>query len=233
MTALKSDHDQTTPSLRILYLGSVVLWAAAAAAMPFDLVISQFCFDDRLPDPIPKILDLAETFGHGWGVLLILVATMVIGRFRLREMTRVVFCAFGAGLAADVVKLCVGRVRPYPFQFQGDVLDTFLGLFPFAHAENIRDAFESDFQSMPSGHTATAVGLAVGLSTICPHARWFFAGMAALVAMQRVESMSHYVSDTLAGAALACLWCALCLDRRYLGKWIAELERNPAEGETP
>ena len=68
---------------------------------------------------------------------------------------------------------------------------------------------KSLYQSFPSGHTATAVGLAVALACAYPRGRWFFAGMALLAACQRVGDGHHFLSDTLAGASVAFLWCGV------------------------
>ncbi len=60
-------------------------------------------------------------------------------------------------------------------------------------------------QSFTSAHTATAVGLALGLGWLFPRGRWLFVGFAVLVAMQRIVGPYHFVSDTLWGAAIGCL----------------------------
>jgi hypothetical protein len=63
----------------------------------------------------------------------------------------------------------------------------------------------------PSGHAATAAGLAAALSWRYPQATWFFAAIAALAAMQRVVSLAHYPSDVCCGAALGLVMAAVCL----------------------
>ena len=42
--------------------------------------------------------------------------------------------------------------------------------------------------------------------------------------LQRVESRAHYLSDTLAGAAVACLVTALLLHSRWLERRLRKLE---------
>jgi hypothetical protein len=53
----------------------------------------------------------------------------------------------------------------------------------------------------------------------------FFA-FAALAAFQRIESSAHYVSDTLAGAAIACVIVGLCFDTRVFGTAFSRFEES-------
>jgi membrane-associated phospholipid phosphatase len=96
----------------------------------------------------------------------------------------------------DLLKLCVARVRPRHFDFQGSVFDTFSDLLPGSGGG-------SHVQSWPSGHTATAVGFCLALSAVFPQGKWLFRALAALVALQRIESGAHYLSDTLFAAGVA------------------------------
>ena len=81
-------------------------------------------------------------------------------------------------------------------------------------------------QSFPSGHTATAVGLAFGLAWLYPRGRWLFAVFALLAAAQRVGSSAHYVSDTLAAAAMASVVAGVCLSERGSGRWFTRFEQS-------
>jgi membrane-associated phospholipid phosphatase len=138
---------------------------------------------------------------------------------------RIAACAFGAGLAVHLGKFSVIRWRPHRLSVDS-VWDSFCGWFPLlnGYPDGVRGA--SDIQSFPSGHTATAVGLAIALAYYYPQGRWLFACFATLAATQRIASGAHYLSDTLAGAALACLVSALCFDPRVLGKSFDRFERG-------
>ena len=105
-----------------------------------------------------------------------------------------------AGLAADVVKMCILRIRPYdlPSDFHGPVWNTFGQWWPLLSSLSRQ-------QSFPSAHTATACGLAAALVWLYPNGRWLFPLLAVLVGCQRVASGMHYPSDVLAGAATGCL----------------------------
>jgi membrane-associated phospholipid phosphatase len=102
-------------------------------------------------------------------------------------------------LGANVVKLLVGRIRPRNYDFpMTSVWDTFTTILPLG-------AGGSPHQSFPSAHTATATGLAVALAALYPQGRWWFATLALLVAVHRVETSAHYPSDVCAGALVGWL----------------------------
>jgi membrane-associated phospholipid phosphatase len=92
-----------------------------------------------------------------------------------------------AGLAAIAIKVPVGRKRPTaapadPFQF-----DPFSGNYSF-----------------PSGHTTIAFATAVGIDreTRAGWVPWVVYPMATLVGWSRIHENDHWLSDTVAGAAL-------------------------------
>ena len=56
------------------------------------------------------------------------------------------------------------------------------------------------FDAFPSGHTSTAFALATVMSHERPRHKWWYYGLAALVAISRVEIDAHSVHDVLGGA---------------------------------
>ena len=203
---------------------------AAACALAIDVPVAQFFRPSEngahsLPSDVRKLVSLAEVFAHGTGVASIVAALFVLDRNRRRAVLRILVSAFGAGLAANGVKLFVARIRPHEFDFQGGVWETFSGAATLGKVG-------AAIQSFPSGHTATAVGLAAGLAGLYPHGRWLFATFALLAALQRIEANAHYPSDVLAAAALGCLCAGLCRDPRFLGRWFDRWERRGAGAST-
>ena len=92
--------------------------------------------------------------------------------------------ALGSGLAADMLKLVYVRVRPHS---AAGLMDHFTSAIP-----HLQSPFEAplaqEIHSFPSGHAATAAGLAIGLTRLYPRGAPLFMLFAGLAALQRVMS---------------------------------------------
>jgi len=174
----------------------VVVATALALLLAIDLPVERMIAGRRLPGFFRDLLAAAEVFGNGFGVALVLITIATLDPGRLRPIGRLAACAFGGGLAADIVKLLIARDRPRAVDLASAHLwETFTGLFPFASAG-------SNGQSFPSAHTATAAGLAVGLTMLYPRGRWLFAALAVGVGVQRIMVAAHFPSDVFVGAVV-------------------------------
>ena len=128
---------------------------------------------------------------------LILIAVVVLDPLKCKILPWLIAGSLGSGMIANLLKLTIHRFRPRDFDLtNATVWDTF----------RTEGADFKGMQSMPSAHTATAVGLAVMLSAIYPRGRWYFAVLAILVGLQRVVTSAHFPSDVCAGAAVGCLF---------------------------
>jgi membrane-associated phospholipid phosphatase len=197
---------------RFLLPAGLVL--AAIAALAVDVPIAQAF---RVWDGSPAIHELLdgfdrfELFGHGFGVLIIVVVLHQLDPARRWAIPRVALCAFAGGGLADLLKMLIVRSRPYEFAFDGSVWDTFGAWFPGINAI-------SGEQSFPSAHTATAVALAAALVWLYPKGRWLFPTLAVLVGCQRIVSGVHFPSDVFVGAALGCLTAQWFLGDGFLAR---------------
>ena len=97
-----------------------------------------------------------------------------------------------SGIAVNVIKVIIGRMRPSLF-FAG----IGFGAEPLS--------FAYDYSSFPSGHSATAFALAFALGAIARPALPWLLGFAGLIALSRVAVTAHWVGDTVAGAGVALL----------------------------
>jgi membrane-associated phospholipid phosphatase len=197
----------------------LVLVLLAAAALAVDCPLARWCVDGYCPLLVARLLRVVEPFGSGFGVLVIAVVMYQLDPVRRWALARVLAMAWGAGLAADAVKMLIVRIRPHHFNFEGTVADTFGRWLPLMSVGSGR-------QSFPSAHTATAVALAIALAWLYPRGRWLFASLAVLVAAERMQTGAHYLSDTLCGAALGCVVATACLRSRLLVTWFGRLERR-------
>ncbi len=176
--------------------------------MQFDKPISNYLRQIKLPGDLQKAISLSEAFAHGLGVAFILTTVLVVAVNRRRAVLVAIFITALSGVTANVMKATVVRIRPHAE-----------GLQVIGHnelASDAADAVERSFwdarqRSFPSGHAATAWGLAIGLSLVFLRGWWIFAILAVLASLQRIESGAHYPSDVLAGMAVAFLIAACSL----------------------
>lgn len=98
-----------------------------------------------------------------------------------------------AGLIADLLKPTLGRVRP----LLTDGQTVFLPFGPW------RAAGEGLSFGLPSSHAAVAFGAAWTLTLWRPRLAWVTLPLAAGCAYTRLAHGAHFLTDTLAGAALA------------------------------
>jgi membrane-associated phospholipid phosphatase len=211
---VKSSADPVQPTSRAhvpaLLLAAGVLLALAGAALAVDLPIARSVRAHELPGEIRHFVRLAECFGWGGTVGLIILAAAILDPRGWRVIPRLAIGAFGAGLGANAIKLLVVRSRPSVANLDGTVWETFGDWLPVFRVGVLGFAENAKQHSFPSGHTATAVGLAIALSALYPRGRWLFAALAALAALQRIEVQAHFLSDVVAGAAVGCLIGAAC-----------------------
>jgi membrane-associated phospholipid phosphatase len=220
----------TEVRVRRLYALAAVLAIGAALALAVDLPLSRLfqALQHNGPGDLRKAVNLFEAFAHGLGVAVILIAVAVLDPAHRRSVPQLAACAYGAGVVNLVAKMIVGRSRPLTYwehELPMHVQDTFVGWVPrLLGPEGI--ALGHGIESFPSGHSATAAGLAVGLAWLYPQGRWLFAGLTVLAMLQRVQSGAHFPSDTLAGAAVVVLVASICCDPRLLGRWFPAVARE-------
>lgn len=203
-------------------LVSSLLALLGGAALTIDVPVERW-FKAHEGGAIKKLFDLDEVFGHGAGVAVILLSVLVLAPELRWKVPRVIACAYLSGLVAISMKLFLARSRPDAPKFDeiGGVLDTFGKWLPWFSTK-------SAWQSFYSGHTATAVGLALGLSWLLPRGKWLFMGLAVLVGLQRMAGAHHYPSDVLWGAATGWLVGSACLPGGWLSGPFDRLERRSA-----
>jgi len=101
-----------------------------------------------------------------------------------------------SGLVADLVKFIAGRARP--------VLYFNENLYGFAFFQTAKV-----WTSFPSGHSATALSVAMLLAMLYPRWRVVSICIGFLVALSRIFLVQHYISDVIAGSFLGIATTAL------------------------
>lgn len=227
---MTSDHPAAKAKRGIHWsvLCALLLLGSVSVGLFVDLPLAQHGTFSRLPGEFRKLISLSEVFAHGLGVAVILIAVLVLVPTRRRQVPRVAACAFLSGIVASGLKLVVARARPYRLQesWPETVWGTFQGFLPGINENQATDAVGHAIQSFPSGHTATAVGLAIGLTWMFPKGKWLFASLALLAAIQRIEVRAHFLSDTLMGASVAFFFAGMLIRDTRLGRWFTRFENR-------
>lgn len=201
------------------------------AISPFDLPIARFCYTVSPSRGFLRIVELVgDAGGYGLTVLAILLAAVALSRTKISRLPLLVSMSLGAGLVADLLKLCVARGRPHSIDLTTATFgSTFYGLFPFF-------SVPSGQQSFPSGHAATAFGFAIALSLLYPRGRRYFIAFAVIVSLTRVILHAHFPTDVTAGALLGVTWAYFCCRgfgapvfawcERTIDSWIAQYKNR-------
>ncbi len=174
--------------------------------MTWDVAVSEFARQCELPGDIRKAVDLSEAFAHGSGCAVILLAILLSHSSRWRMVLLAGIITASSGLAANGAKAAFVRTRPNALNSaklessrSTDATIEFLGQGSFWSASH---------RSFPSGHAATAWGLAIALSLLYPRATVLYGVLASIASFQRLTSGAHYPSDIMAGTAIAFLIAA-------------------------
>lgn len=189
---------------------SVVIGASfGSLAFRYDAKISESIRLNQLPGDVEKGVLLSEAFAHGAGVIVILLAFYLCG-VTPGKIGQILILTAGAGVTANTLKSLFTRVRPYAREAMSIAEET------TAFQEIGSGSFwDASLKSFPSGHSATAVAFALGLSYVFPKARWLFLTLALAACYQRVYVGAHYPSDVLWGAVIAGLWGICCLRLKW------------------
>lgn len=179
--------------------GLIALGLVAAAMALLDPLAS--AATRAMPDLVVDAFEGITDFGKsGWVLyptagLMMLIAGLAapgLDRFSAGVLAALVarlgfvFVAVGlTGLVGTVLKRLIGRARP---SMQG----------PFAYAPF---SWDSDYASLPSGHSITAFAALAAIGFVAPRARPYLWAFAVAIALSRVAVSAHFPSDVIAGAA--------------------------------
>lgn len=192
-----------------LYLGAASLSFCLLAwvGSTWDSQIAQFLSVEGLPGDLRKAVNLSEAFAHGIGAAAILIAVYVSSAKASRPKVLVaILLTVVSGVVANGMKSLFVRIRPHSVDkvlVQKEDSES-----EVSAADDSREIVEASFwdsrqRSFPSGHSATAWGLAIGLAYAFPRGSIIFGMLAVSACVQRLTSGAHFPSDVLAGSAIA------------------------------
>jgi membrane-associated phospholipid phosphatase len=225
---------------RLAHRHPYFLYAAAClmlglCAFNVDLFLAQPDNLAEFPGDLKRVFDLSELFAHGFGIFLIVFGIWKLIPEKRRFLPRLLSCAILPSLTVQLVKLFFARRRPTAFlksdgtvDFPSTSYDTWIGWLP---QQELNIKYIS--QSFPSAHTATVVGLAIGMSWMFPRGKWLFFSIAVLASVQRITSLAHWTSDVFFGAAIAFTIAGAFIGNGIWGNFFARLERRHSKDDEP
>lgn len=110
----------------------------------------------------------------------------------MRVMGFVALSVFWSGLLVSVLKMTFARYRPVEYFTTENY-----GMSWLSHGYEVA--------SFPSGHSATALSVAVALALLFPRYRYLVLIYGALVAFSRIVISEHYFSDVVIGGYIGVL----------------------------
>jgi membrane-associated phospholipid phosphatase len=206
-------NNPTSPSVHLFTRGDAWFAAAAVAAVGLGTRLDRWAQDEAPENNGPLAVHVSQAAEHLGNAAYILPAFLILRaadalehrRDRAASLVRIAEGTGAAGAAAGLVKMAVGRARPFQTPDDQDVMRPFSG-----------------YSSFPSGHTALAFGLAAAIDreTRARWVPWVVYPLAGLVGWSRVRDGKHWSSDVVAGAFLGA-WTArkvvtLARHRRHL-----------------
>jgi membrane-associated phospholipid phosphatase len=170
--------------------------------LPWDLEIWRQVSGFRIPGDLRKSVHLTEVFAHAFGVTMILVILWWIDVKRRDMIVRAAVFTAICGIFANAAKYLVPRYRPHSLEESPSEILTSWDTWgsPFTGSW-----FDESMRSFPSGHSATAIALAIGLYYVYPRGKWIFVGLALLACFQRLLASAHFLSDIMGGILVTLL----------------------------
>lgn len=229
-STVTTEGDPTLRVQRLLGWGALVAVLFVPVVTLFDIGIARWFDSDPFPSDLDRTIQLSEAYSHGVGVLFIVIAIWNLAPECRWSLPRLATMALGASALATVVKMFILRPRPSNLNLDLAGADA-AWLWRFDWQLQQLAAFDAGTRAFPSGGTATAVALTVGLSLLFPRGRNLFITFSVLTMLQRMQSTSHFFSDAIGGLACGLLWCYVCLHPKLLGALFEHLEPVPRDAK--
>lgn len=200
-----------------------------AICFALDSVVYQFVHENwnYYTRPIPDHLKLAtrvmrslEDWGENVFIACVLYAMWVLDRKHRSRVVMLIATAILATLPVEFVKRLAGRERPD--QCEGRTI---------FHGPSLWNE-GGDYQSFPSGHTASGAAFSGSLSTFYPPLRPVAVSLAVGCGASRIWKERHFLSDCWAGGFLG-FTLAFYLPRvRRVRQWCEQFDERWSSSES-
>ena len=154
-----------------------------------------------------SVFSFITSFGNSAAYLVVSLLLFIWFRKKKRLLAKKALFIFASiaisGIIVDILKIIIARPRPKIYFSEHLYKPEFFKL-------------KAAFWSMPSGHSATAFALGVGLGLLYPRYKYLFWFLASLVALSRIILTQHFLSDVLIGGMIGAI-TAIMLYKRMFG----------------
>ncbi len=181
-------------------VGILIACGIGVVCQTWDLEISRFVQKVKIPGDFRKAISLSESFAHSSGGIVIFVTLLWIDFKNRKKLWQAAIFTLVCGLASNAAKLMVPRYRPHSLDMSEIEIASSWQTWGVPWTGSW---FEEQLRSFPSGHSATAVAFAIGLTQVYPRGKWIFASLAVLACFQRLESSAHFLSDIMGGIVIS------------------------------
>jgi len=172
-----------------------------------------------------QLLDVFRFAGSLPVLLAIGLLILLMDPSTRRPMLRLLATLLTATVITGLLKAVFSRQRPGSIDLDNPLWSSFPGLFDSLRSlQQGESVLDWSLGGFPSGHVTSAVVTAIGLGWLYPRGRWLFAGIALLVAAQRLAFEHHFLSDLLAAVAVATLVAGVLASSRGPGAWFDRFE---------
>ncbi len=181
-------------------VGILIACGIGVVCQTWDLEISRFVQKVKIPGDFRKAISLSESFAHSSGGIVIFVTLLWIDFKNRKKLWQAAIFTLVCGLTSNAAKLMVPRYRPHSLDMSEIEIASSWQTWGVPWTGSW---FEEQLRSFPSGHSATAVAFAIGLTQVYPRGKWIFASLAVLACFQRLESSAHFLSDIMGGIVIS------------------------------
>ena len=159
--------------------------------------------------PLDYFFRAVTYLGDGWFVTALAIALFL---FKKRFLSLMVLASYAlSGLTVQLIKRLFDSPRPVLFM-EGSGYSSF-----------VEGVTLHNYNSFPSGHTATAFAIAAILAFAAKNKNvsFLYLMIAALVGYSRIYLGQHFMEDVLSGSIIAIVGAIICW--LFLSKWIGKI----------